>query len=1077
MTKKLLASFVLTIIFAMQVYAQGRTVSGKVADKKGEAIPGATIALKGNSSVSTLSKDDGTYSVENVPEKSVLTFRALGFNELSVETGTESIINVSMIEETDMEGATIVGQLGIVRQKMELGSSVTTISGDALNQGKSFGAAAALSGKVAGLQINQVSSGVNAQTRIVLRGDRSILGNNQALIVIDGSQSTQTAFNQLNPNDIESTTVLKGQSAAALYGSDASNGVLIVTTKKGVVGQTRVSFTTTQQFDRVSFLPKFQNQFGTGTGAYGRDYNGGENQSYGPAYDGTIRGLGGPGTSPMVLEDGTTNTIKYAALENEKLAVFNTGTRLQNEASVSGGAGNTKFYLSVEDVVQKGIVDKDKYRRTGVRFNAETRSNKLTAGFNIGYNSALQDETAPNTRGDSFYFNVLQTAAHIPLTQYRNWQDFKNPDGTLNPANPNNYYNEYYKNPWFELDNNRIVQRINNLTGNANAEYKVAEWMTATYRIGITNTTNFSKQITGKYTYRDYSKNVLSRSTATDINGLVNDISSYSTKITQDAYVTFDKKFSSLFKATLIVGSNINDVATQNVSIGSTSIVVDGLPNVNNRLGEAITNGGGGNIVQTGFGVTNGSTLARTSGLYADLSLGFKDFLFLHASGRNDWTSLLDKGNNSYFYPSVDLSFVVSNAIPALKNSSVLTFAKITGAASQVGQISVAPYATRSIYGLGGGFPYGGLAGFSVGNRLVKAGLKPEFTTAFEVSTEIGFFDRVNLEVAAYKTETTNQTLPATTSPTSGYTQLLTNIGKTEGLGLEVAIRGDIIKPKDKSGFNWNVNANYSYRENKVTELFAETKQIAIGTSTDFGDNNGNIFAIVGQQYPVLQVTNYLRDPQGRVVVDPITGYPSQAPSLLNVGQTNPRHTLGIGTTLSYKGFSFYALAEYRGGNVVYNDLGWDLVFTGLAQVTTNYNRERFIFPNSSTVATVDPTTGAPATYTANTSITVRDGSREFWDDHYKKYGENFVTSAAFWKLREARLSYTVPASILQDASKYIKGASISLVGRNLLMFLPKTNQFADPEFATSNGNAVGVSDNSNIPTTRTYGISINVTL
>ena len=232
MTKKLLASFVLTILFAMQVYAQGRTVSGKVTNKGGEAIPGATIAVKGNTTIATVSDDNGAYSLANVPENATLIVTATTFSDIEIVIGIETVINVTMSEENTMSTVVVEGAVGIKREKKEQGYSTTTIGGDLLNQGKSISTAAGLSGKVAGLQINQVSAGVDAQTRVVLRGNRSILGNNQALIVIDGSQSTQSAFNQLNPNDIETTTVLKGATAAALYGSDASNGVLLVTTKK-----------------------------------------------------------------------------------------------------------------------------------------------------------------------------------------------------------------------------------------------------------------------------------------------------------------------------------------------------------------------------------------------------------------------------------------------------------------------------------------------------------------------------------------------------------------------------------------------------------------------------------------------------------------------------------------------------------------------------------------------------------------------------------------------------------------------------------------------------------------------------
>ena len=662
---------------------------------------------------------------------------------------------------------------------------------------------------------------------------------------------------------------------------------------------------------------------------------------------------------------------------------------------------------------------------------------------------------------------MLQTAAYIPVNSYRNWQNLKNSDGTLNSANPNNYYNQYNYNPWFSLDNGRSTTRRNSFQGNANLDYDIAPWMKATYRIALTNGNAFNKLTTDKFIYNAYRKSSAQQYPPTDIAGSVRDNSNYNTKISQDAYLTFDKKFSKSFKSTLILGSNINDEQSQNIRIATTALVIPGLFNANNRVGEP--------VLDPNFD-RNSTLLKRNIGLYASLSLGFKDYLFLEVAGRNDWTSLLDKENNSFFYPSANLSFVVSNAIPALRDSKALSFAKLTFGASKVGQININPYETKAIFNVGAGFPYGGVNSFTVGNRVVQKGLKPEFTTAYEVGMELGFFDRMNLELSAYQSATVNQTLPISNSWATGYNQLLTNIGGTDSRGVEVTLRGDVVKTK--SGFTWGISTNYSYRDNKVTELYSDVKSVNVADpSRDQAfQTGGGIFAVVGEQYPMLQVSAYARDPQGRVIVDAASGLPSAASSLLVAGQTAPKHIVGLGTTLSYKGFSLYALAEYRAGNVVYHDLGYDLAVSGRSIATVAYNRERFVFPNSS-IASGANADGTP-TYVANTTIlSGADGADNFWDASYRRYGENFVTSGAFWKLREARLSYTVPTTILAEASKYIKGLSISFVGRNLLMFLPSTNVFADPEFGTSTSNAVGASNSFNTPTTRTYGFNLNVTL
>jgi TonB-linked SusC/RagA family outer membrane protein len=1070
MTKKLLASLVLTIIFAMQVYAQGRTVSGKVTDKKGEAIPGANIVVKGNTAIATVTGDNGTYSLANVPEKAILMFSATGFTEAEIAVGSENVVNFTLNDDETLGVVLVEGAAGIKRDKLSIGTSQSKVDGSILNQGAAFGAAAGLQGKIAGLQINIVDGGVNSASRITLRGNRSILGNNQALIVINGSQSTQAAFDLLNPNDIESVTALKGQASSAAYGSDASNGVLLVTTKKGKAGETRVTFSTTYQVQQVAYLPKLQDRFGPGTGRNNL-YEGGENQSYGAEFDGSIRNLGGTLSSGtdvtgQTLEDGSVNTVVYSPIKNQKLNAFNTGTILQNNASVSGGSGNTTFFMSVQDQLTKGVIDRDQNRRIGVNFGGETKAGKLTAEFNVNYVNSASDQTA----GD-FYGDLLQVAANIPINSYRNWENFTNPDGTLNAANPNNYYSAYSQNPWFTLDNSRNVTARRSFTGNANIKYEVAPWFNIIYRPGIVNTNTNGKLTQGKFTYRDYAASPAGRPyKLPNTPGFVRDNTSSNTKITQELQLAFNKKFSPSWKGDLVLAANVNDIATQNVRLATTSVVIPGLFNINNRLGEAVTD--------PNF---NFVSAQRVIGIFADASIGFKDFLFLHGTVRNDWTSLLDAGNNSYLYPEADIALVISNAIPALRNSKSLSFAKITASAAKVGQVSLDPYQTRSIYTVGAGFPYGGSTSLSVGNTFVRQGIKPEFTTTYEVGMELGFFDRINLKVDAYKNQTVNQTLPIGVSVATGYTQLRTNVGATEGRGLEIALGGDVVKMKN--GFVWNVNANYAYNDNRVTELFDDVKSIAVRDplrDAALQESNGGVFAVVGQQYPTLQVSDYAKDPQGRVIVDAGTGLPSLAATQTTAGSTTPVHILGLNTTLSYKGFSLTALAEYRGGNVFYHDNGVDLVTGGVAAVTATYNRERFIFPNSS-ILNGTGADGQPA-YIANTTVPIGSGAEQnggysYWDNNYKTFGSNFVTSGAFWKLREVRLSYEIPKSILAEGSKYIKGASVSFVGRNLLMFLPKSNQFGDPEAGTSNSNAQGVSNSFNPPFSRTYGLNLTITL
>jgi TonB-linked SusC/RagA family outer membrane protein len=1058
MKRILLMCLILFAVFMHPLAAQDRTVSGKVTSADdGTALPGVNVVVK-STNIGTTTNADGNYSLA-VPTNATLVFSFIGLTTQEIAVGNRSVVDVKLASDVQALSEVVVTAVGIERQAKELGYSVSKINTGELNQAKALNAATALSGKVAGLQINTVNNGVNPSTRVVLRGNRSLLGNNQALVVIDGSQVPQTALDYLNPNDIDNITVLKGANAAALYGSDAANGALIITTKKGSNTAPRLTFSNTSSIEQVSFLPDFQNRFGPGTASYSRLNIPYENQSYGPEFSNTGSGLTLIDEAETVLpfnqfplgkrlEDGTYQTLPYVARPDEKKKIWNTGSTIQNDVSLSAGSERSTFFISIQDVNTKGVVPKDEYRRTGARFNATHTYGKFKAGFNLGY--ALTNSR--RTTSD-FYFFALNAAANIPITQYKNWENFRNEDGSLNYANPNNYYNDYYNNPYFELDNNRQNVKNGNLTGNFELSFKPTTWLNLLGRVGITNRTYFSKAYTGKFEYRQYAKDHIYR--ARDINGRVEDFSGYENRITSDFLGTVNKEFGD-FSANLIVGGNIRENTSKFQSTAANALVVPGVYNVSNRVGEPTVN-------ENNFR----STLV---GAYADVTFGFRDYLFLHASGRNDWTSLLAKENRSFFYPGADISFVLSDAVPAIKENNILSFAKLRASASKVGSVNVGPYGLQAIFDPGAGFPYGSTAGYTVGNSLPDPGLKPEFTTSYEVGGELGFFNnRINLELAYYKQNTTNQTVFIDVSSTTGYSRALINAGETENSGYEIDLRTTPIELEN--GFKWDVNVNYSNVDTKVISLYQGLDEISLSAYYGIGtsDNNASIFARVGEQYPIIKMTNYKRDPQGRVVVDPATGYPLQNPDgLVIAGQTNPRHRLGINTTLSFKGFNLSALAEYRGGNVIYHDLGWDLTFTGVAKVTETYGRERFVFPNS-------VVENADGSYTPNTNITVADGGVGYWDNNFKKFGENFVTSGAFWKLREVSLGYSIPASVL-SATKYIKGASISLVGRNLLMLLPKSNLYTDPEFSVNNSNAVGINDSFNTPPTRTYGVNVTLT-
>lgn len=1039
--KKIVLLFFLVTAMAGIGWCQERVVTGKVTSAEDATpLPGVNIVLKGTTN-GTVTDAEGNYKL-NVPQSGVLVFSFIGFQSVEVEMGQRSIVDVPLTADVTELTEVVVTALGIEKSAKSVGYSVSKVKSDELNRGKAYNVAQALTGKVAGLQINNVSSGVNPSTRITLRGNRSFTGNNQALIVIDGMQSTQEALNYINSNDIENVSVLKGANAAALYGSDASNGALIITTKKGNSGAPVITLSNTTNWESINFLPAFQKGFGAGTEKYSRVYNPFENQSYGPAYDGSVSILG------RQLEDGTYQTTPYSYKEGAKKKSFDVGQTVQNSVSMNGGDKMGDYFISAQDVSTTGVVPGDKSRRTGLRVNASRSFGKLKAGMNFNYSLRKTDRTTSD-----FYDNVLNTPGSVPLNEYRNWRPYRHADGSMNYANPNNYFNDYFYNPFMAKDLNRQDENYTYLIGNINLSYQMTDWLTATYRLGLTNET-YDYLLKGEaFAYNAYAKTT-AKSVAKDIPGYSTNFIGRRDKLVQDFILNFKKEFGPL-STNLILGNNVRAQRSVGIMVGANPLVLPDVYNISNRSGEISGN--------------QGLSQDRVLGYYADLTLGYKDFLFLHASGRNDSYSVLAKENRSFFYPGADLSFVFSDAIPVLRNNGFLDYAKLNVAVTKVGNVNLDPYSLQTVFDTGNGFPYGSTVGFSQGDTYADPNLKPEFTTSYEAGGDFAFWNnRLGVELAYYTQETVSQTVSIDIATSTGFSRARVNAGSMKNSGFETTL--DLSPIVTSDGFKWQIGGNYALTNTKVTSLYGDNQNINISNLYQLTTDGSlaQVFAEIGRQYPIIKAVAYQRDPQGRVVVDPVTGYPLKDSNLQSFGQANPKHKLGINTTLRYKGWTLYGLAEYRGGNVIYHGIGNTLWFTGAAEATAAYNRERFIFPNSSYLT-------GDGNYVENTSVATADGGLSTWDSNLKFIGENFITSAAFWKLREVSLTYDLPNSFLTKTN-IVKGARVGFIGRNLWMWLSKENKYTDPELAVNNSNAVGINNTRNTPSTRTYGFNVTLT-
>lgn len=1034
------------MLITLAAWSQQR-ISGTVRDQNGDPVPFATINVKGTSS-SVAADANANFSI-TAKAGDVLVISAVGIANQEVTVGNSANVNVSVTRTNQELSEVVVTAGGITRRKSEVGSAQTAITGAAVTKGKAINIAGGLQDKVAGLNIQGTTGGVNPNYRIILRGNRSLTGNNEALIVLDNVIVPNSVLNNLNPEDVQSFNILQGASAAALYGSQASNGAIIITTKKGTAGRTNVRVANTTTGEHVAFFPKNQMSYGQGGSSYGYDENGQpnfssiENQSYGPHFDGSTRPLGEP------LEDGTQETQLYTGNDTRK-KFWKTGLTNQTDFSLSSGDEVSTIYVSGQYTSVKGTTPKDKFNRTSLRVNGSRKiyGNKLAVNYSLGYTQNNYDIT---TQTNGIYNNMLNMPSNIDITRYANWK-------TDPLANPNGYYNPWYLNPYWQLDNYRRDERNEYLIGNVELKYSPLSWLSLTARQGITKTNQYGKSWNNSFKYTEYAKESSSNSKS-DIAASVSDNENYSMNLLSDLYFEIKQKAND-FSFDLVGGGQWNQNAYKGTGVSASPLVIPDLYNVGNLVGIP--------------GASEANYLARIMGVYGTLQVGYKDYLFLNLTGRNDWSSILPAANRSFFYPSANLSFVASQAIDAIKNSNTITYLKLRGGVSKVGEVNLGnntnfgAYQLQRTFSQQSGFPYGSLPGFGLDNTIVSASLQPEITKQYEVGFDISLMhDRLTSAVTWYHSVTNNQTVTTGLSFTSGGSGYLTNVGETMSEGLEAELH---VTPIRTANWRVTVGGNFSYLNNKVIEIGNGVDQIRLA---GYSDGSG-IYAVAGQAFPVIMGFDFVRDNEGHVIVDASTGEPTKDATLKILGNSQPKQRLTLDFNVQYKGFELTGLFQYRGGYNMYFGSGSDVDWAGTGIRTTLFNRGRFVFPNS---VYEDP--AHPGTYIKNTNITLTDGNGNagFWtSENNRDVSSNYVSSGAFWKLRELSLAYHLPQSLFRKAS-FIKGIDVSVQGRNLFIWLPKTNFYTDPEYSevSSTSNGIGITGISSAPPSRYYGGTIAI--
>ena len=1018
-------SGILTLFLAFMVqmtFAQSKTITGTVTDGSGLPLPGVNVIIQGTSN-GTQTDFDGNYSI-SASTGDILVFSYIGFTTQNQTVGASNTVNVKLEAGEELDEV-VVTALGIKRKQDEITTANQVVKSEELTQAQNPNVAQGLAGKVSGLQINTTNSGVNQNVRINLRGNRSLTGDNQALIVIDGVISSSQVLTALDPNIIEDINIIKGANGAALYGSRGSNGVFIVTTKKGSGGdKLTVAVNSATSFEEIAYIPQRQTRYGQGWNGEHVNY---ENGGWGPEFDGSLQPVGLP------QEDGSYRFFPYVSLGDNISEFFQTGRTFQNTVSLSAGNLEDGYvFLSANKTDTEFVIADDVSERNTFNFKGGKKIGNWTLEDNATY---LTSKTTQST--GTLYLELLQTATNIPV------QEFSEPNNAT-------HWTSYYRSPYWIRDNERTTDRYDIFSGIANVSYQFNDHISIGYNANI---------------------RTRQRSGLSYVNGDVDTVNvgggDYTTISSFDTYADTQRNY----YGDLIINFNdynITDDITFSANIGQ---------NLQDNLFTQSTNGGD-NLTIPGFynvdnitgtpRVSNTILRSRRMGLFANLDFGYKDFLFLNITGRNDYVSTLDKENNSFFYPSAGISFIPTKAFPSLKGD-VLNFAKIAVSAVKVGNDgSIGAYETVPVFEQAANYPYGTLNSFRQDRTITDPLLEPEFVTSYEGNLNLGFFkDRLTFDGSYYFSKNTNQIANTSTSSASGISSSRINIGETETRGFEIDLGFTPIKTEN---FRWDARISYSTNETKVIKISDDTDEIALQSFP----NNANpvgVFAVVGETFPTIKGTSYLRDPQGRVLIDPTTGTPRVSSDLTNLGTSNPDYIIGLNTSFEYKGFRLAGVFDYRTGHQFWSGAKSWLSWSGHLIESAENGRGGFIYPNSAIET-------SPGVFEENTNVitggTTYSNYLNYFSNDYYTVTENFVLDATAFKVRELSLTYTLPQDYL--AKTPLTAVTVGVNARNPFTVLPKENRgYNDPETSNTTGNGQGLAAINQYPVTRSYGLNLNI--
>lgn len=973
-----------------------RIITGRITNAEGEAMAGVSVSVKG-STTGTSTDKDGVYSI-GASDENVLVFSHVGFEVKEVVVGRQTSIDIRMmLSSKGSLGEVVVTAFGIKRAEKAIAYSTQTIGSDKVNVAKEpVNPINSLKGQVAGLTITNVGDGISSSPKVLLRGIRSLTGNNAPLYVTDGVPSD---IGLLDPNNIESITVLKGASAAAAYGSAGQNGAIIITTKAAKSGKFSVNYNGGMRFDQAQILADFQYEYGQGEG--GIYYPNSEN-SWGPKATGQMVQLWNGRTVPL---EGQPNRFKE---------FYQLGKTINNSISISGGNDKMQTYFAYANTRILGVLRANN-ELTRHTFEMKIKNNitskfSISADFTYGYDDQSISSQYP-------YSSIYVIPTSIPISEMRNYK-YTDANGMVQQ----NYWkpNSLGSNPYFTMNGDISKTIQNKMMGLFTAKYKFSDWIDLQVRGSITKMS--SKNDQDKYAGISLVQSVWGSDYYLTTSAI------QSTYV--DALLTYKRDLSNNFTLSGNFGASIQDGKTEGITSHANGLFVPDLFYIGNGKAPITTN--------------SYSRSPEVQGIYGLATLAYKNYLFLELTGRNDWSSALPKGHQSYFYPSAGLTAILSDII---RMPQWVSFgkARISYAQSGYGGIQ---YLDKTYYSIGPG-------GVIVTPTIQTLGnYKPELTSSYEAGLDWRFFkNRFGFNATYYHTDTKNQLLLIGAPSASLYDQRYINAGLIRNSGVELTVNLTPVKTNDLS---WDITLNYAKNKNKVIKLTDEVKSVIISGGGG-SSSAATIKAVEGSSYGDIYVKGWQRDSSGRKLVND-QGIPLlTAGQDIKVGNYNPNFMMGISNSFSYKNFTLSFLIDYRDGGRVISASEALLDGKGVTKATLNGRNNDLILD----------------AYTADgkkntTAISAQSYYGSIGDIYLS--GEFYNYSATNIRLREMVISYRLPASILKKG--ILSSAEIALTGRNLFYFLRQAP--FDPEIGSAAGNSGG-QEFGYIPSTRSYGFNIKL--